>query len=54
MAKYKIEAGLKLVKLHMGYLIGLNVALWYDFSHTKNLKFVPPPLPSIIRNCKLS
>ena len=26
----------KLVKLHIGHLIGPNVVAWYDFSHTKN------------------
>ena len=38
-----LNKGLKLVKLHMGHLIGPKIAAWYDFCHTKNLKFVPPP-----------
>ena len=39
-----LNKGLKLVKLHMGHLIGPKIAAWYDFCHTKNLKFVPPPI----------
>ena len=34
----------KLVILHMGHLIMLNVASWNDFCHTKNLKIPPPPI----------
>ena len=34
----------KLVKLHMGHQIWPNIARWYDFCHTKNLKFVLPPI----------
>ena len=37
-----INSGPKLVKLHMGHLIGPNELPLYDFCHTKNLKFVPP------------
>ena len=33
----------KLTKLHMGHQIGPNAVPWYDFCHTKNLKFGPPP-----------
>ena len=29
---------------HTGHQIGPNIARWYDFCHTKNLKFVPPPI----------
>ena len=32
----------------MGHLIEPNIVHWFDFCHTKNLKFVPPP---IIRFC---
>ena len=28
----------------MGQVIRPNVAVWYVFFHTKNLKFVPPPI----------
>ena len=30
----------KLVRLHMGHLVRPKIAAWYDFCHTKNLKFV--------------
>ena len=41
--KWLIEVQ-KLVRLNIGHLIGPNVVAWYDFCHTKNLKFVPPPI----------
>ena len=34
----------KSVKLHMGHLIGPNIASTYDFCRTKNRKFAPPSI----------
>ena len=39
----KVNEGLKLVWLHMGLLIGSNIAHWYDFCHIKNVKFALHP-----------
>ena len=41
-----VPKGPKLVRLHMGILIGSNIAHWYDFCHIKNAKFALPPAMS--------
>ena len=33
----------KLARLHMGHRIGPKITAWYDFCHTENPKFPPPP-----------
>ena len=38
----KVNRDPKLARLHMGHLIGPNIAHWYDFCHIKNLKFSLP------------
>ena len=39
----RLKKGSKLGRLHIGVLFRPKIAAWYDFCHTKNLKFVPPP-----------
>ena len=41
-----VSGGQKLAWLHMGLLIGLNIAHWYEFCHIKNAKFELPPAMS--------
>ena len=42
----KVNGGPKLAWLHMGLLIGSNIAHWNDFCHIKNSKFAFPPAMS--------
>ena len=39
----KVNGGPKLVRLHMGLLIGRNIAHWYDFCQIKNAIIALPP-----------
>ena len=39
----KVNKGPKLVRLHIGLLMGPKIAAWYDFCHIKNLKFACCP-----------